>query len=628
MDNILDACRKTGADCVHPGYGFLSENTNFAALLEKNNITFIGPRSSCIHQLGDKLMSKKLAREIGVSTVPGHAGVVESVEEARKVATAMGFPVMLKAVSGGGGKGMRVCWDDHNLEEDFKLCTSEAQNNFSDGRLLVEKFIVNPRHIEIQVMGDNHGNVLYFPERECSVQRRNQKVVEEAPSSFLTPDVRRAMGEQAAKLAKHVGYNSAGTVEFMVDASHNFYFLEMNTRLQVEHPITEYITGVDLVELMISSAANKPLPLKQSDIKINGWATECRVYAENPYKNFMPSPGKLAQYIEPEHENDPHIRVDTGVVQFSEIPVYYDPLIAKLAVWGENRKASIEKMKTALESYVIQGVKHNVSLLWDVINQPRYIKGDIATNFLPQVYPKGFPGTVLNDTLSLHIATTAAIHKMMAIRREFTVVDNDGGAPQHDNVFIVLHDNKIFNFEVYEENPDENPFQFEVEVTVGDNKLPKFIINANHFPGNPLFLGKIMDDKKQDEQEEEEEGPAVKEEFLTQIFKDNSTDYRVAICGSEFKTQVYTPTQYVMSRYMPKHDASVTLKKICSEITGVVISVAVQPGDKIYEGMTVAVVEAMKMQNPMHAARDGVVKKVYVVPGGSVAADQCVIELE
>ncbi|XP_026524722.1 propionyl-CoA carboxylase alpha chain, mitochondrial isoform X1 [Notechis scutatus] len=406
MDAIMEAIKKTRAQAVHPGYGFLSENKEFSKRLASEGVVFIGPDMHAIQAMGDKIESKLLAKNAKVTTIPGYDGVIKDADEAVRIAREIGYPVMIKASAGGGGKGMRVAWNDEEAREGFRFSSQEAASSFGDDRLLIEKFIDNPRHIEIQVLADKHDNALWLNERECSIQRRNQKVIEEAPSTFLDSGTRKAMGEQAVALARAVKYSSAGTVEFLVDSKKNFYFLEMNTRLQVEHPITECITGLDLVQEMIRVAKGYPLRHKQADIPINGWAVECRVYAEDPYKSFgLPSVGRLSQYEEPLHV--PNVRVDSGIQQGSEISIYYDPMISKLITYGSNRNEALQRMEEALDNYVIRGVTHNIALLREVIKHPRFIQGDISTKFLPEVYTEGFKGHRLEDSEKIELLVIA-----------------------------------------------------------------------------------------------------------------------------------------------------------------------------------------------------------------------------
>uniref|UniRef100_A0A3B4XSC9 Propionyl-CoA carboxylase alpha chain, mitochondrial n=1 Tax=Seriola lalandi dorsalis TaxID=1841481 RepID=A0A3B4XSC9_SERLL len=438
MDAIMDAIRATGAQAVHPGYGFLSENKEFAKRLSAEGVTFIGPDTHAIQAMGDKIESKLIAKAAKVNTIPGFDGVVKTAEEAVKIAQDIGYPVMIKASAGGGGKGMRIAWNDEETREGFRFSSQEAASSFGDDRLLIEKYIDNPRHIEIQVLADKHGNALWLNERECSIQRRNQKVVEEAPSTFLDPETRRAMGEQAVQLAKAVQYSSAGTVEFLVDSQKNFYFLEMNTRLQVEHPITECITGLDLVEQMIQVARGYRLQHKQEDIPINGWAIESRVYAEDPYKSFgLPSIGRLSQYQEP--LNLSNVRVDSGIQEGSDISIYYDPMISKLVTYGATRAEALARMEDALDNYVIRGVTHNIPLLREIITHPRFISGDISTNFLPEVYPNGFKGHQLEaDRRRELLASAAALYISAQLRSQRILVSSTPMKENHWELCVEL----------------------------------------------------------------------------------------------------------------------------------------------------------------------------------------------
>ncbi|HEX9857053.1 MAG TPA: acetyl/propionyl/methylcrotonyl-CoA carboxylase subunit alpha, partial [Paracoccaceae bacterium] len=420
IDKIMDAVRQTGAEAVHPGYGFLSENRAFAAALEAEGVVFIGPPSAAIEAMGDKITSKKIAMEAGVSTVPGYMGLIADADEAVKISGEIGYPVMIKASAGGGGKGMRIAWNDAEAREGFQSSKNEAAASFGDDRIFIEKFVTQPRHIEIQVLGDKHGNIIYLHERECSIQRRNQKVIEEAPSPFLDAATRKAMGEQACALARAVGYTSAGTVEFIVDGDRKFYFLEMNTRLQVEHPVTELITGVDLVEQMIRVAAGEPLPFRQADLKINGWAMESRLYAEDPYRNFLPSIGRLSRYRPPVEGKTANgiVRNDTGVFEGGEISMFYDPMIAKLCTWAPTRPEAIEEMRLALDTFEVEGIGHNLPFVGAVMDHPRFVSGNITTAFIDEEYPDGFQGTRLDAvTLRRVAAAGAAMNRVAEIRR-------------------------------------------------------------------------------------------------------------------------------------------------------------------------------------------------------------------
>ncbi|VDO93815.1 unnamed protein product [Soboliphyme baturini] len=422
MDKILDAVKQTGAQAVHPGYGFLSENTVFAKKLADNGVTFIGPNSKAILAMGDKIQSKRIATAAKVSMIPGHDGEVQDVEECVKVANEIGYPVMIKASAGGGGKGMRIAWNDKEARDGYRLSKQEAASSFGDDRMLIEKYIDNPRHIEVQVLCDKHGNAIYLNERECSIQRRNQKVIEEAPSPFVIPDMRKRMGNEACALALAVGYDSAGTVEFLVDSKRNFYFLEMNTRLQVEHPITEGITHVDLVHQMIRIAYGHKLKLTQADIPVKGWAVECRVYAEDPYKSFgLPSTGRLSRYVEPLHI--PGVRCDSGIYEGSEISIYYDPLICKLVTYGKDRNDALDKMRDALDAYVIRGVTNNIPLLRDMMTEKRYRSGNITTKYLFETYPDGFKGIVLDESESAQLCAVAAALYKHNINRSYDLLN-------------------------------------------------------------------------------------------------------------------------------------------------------------------------------------------------------------
>ncbi|CAG8684509.1 9421_t:CDS:10 [Funneliformis caledonium] len=602
IPNIIKAIQETGAQAVHPGYGFLSENSNFVKSLDEIGIAFIGPGESAMAKLGDKIQSKIIAKESGVNIIPGYNGVVKDADHALEIANSIGYPVMLKASAGGGGKGMRIAWNDQEVIEGFKLASQESLSSFGDDRLLVEKYIDNPRHIEIQLIADNFGNVFYLPERECSIQRRNQKVIEEAPSTHLDPATRKAMGEQAALLAKHVGYVSAGTVEFLVDSQRNFYFLEMNTRLQVEHPITEYITGMDLVEQMIRIAANQKLSMKQEDIKFHGWAIESRVYAEDPEK-YLPSIGRLNKYREPVSITDKNeVRCDSGVFEGSEISIYYDPLICKLSTYGETRDEAIQNMKKSLDSYVIKGVTHNISLLREVIGSSRFQSGKISTKFLGEEYPKGFKGHVLNKESLYELASVAALIHAKKDLRNWHWLDDKGAllkstlseqAPKSWNLWI-----KINNEHIKTEN-------YPNALIKTDWALESPLINT-HF--------QIADD--------------LEKTITIQYIDPLPIGFRLQHLGTKFDITVHSQRQHELSQYIhekPKQDLS---KFILSPMPGSVISLAVNVGDIVNEGAELAVVEAMKMQNVIRASRVGKVKKVNVKPGDAVAADEIMIEFD
>uniref|UniRef100_A0A8C2PPT1 Propionyl-CoA carboxylase alpha chain, mitochondrial n=1 Tax=Cyprinus carpio TaxID=7962 RepID=A0A8C2PPT1_CYPCA len=569
MDAIMNAVKQTGAQAVHPGYGFLSENKEFAKRLAAEGVTFIGPDTHAIQAMGDKIESKLIAKAAKVNTIPGFDGVVKDAEEAVKIAGEIGYPVMIKASAGGGGKGMRISWNDEETREGFRFSSQEAASSFGDDRLLIEKFIDNPRHIEIQVLADKHGNALWLNERECSIQRRNQKVVEEAPSTFLDPDTRRAMGEQAVSLAKAVKYSSAGTVEFLVDSQKNFYFLEMNTRLQVEHPITECITGLDLVHQMIRIAKGYKLQQKQSDIPINGWAIESRVYAEDPYKSFgLPSIGRLSQYQEP--LNLPNVRVDSGIQEGSDISIYYDPMISKLVTYGKTREEALKKMEEALDNYVIRGVTHNIPLLREIIVHPRFVSGDISTKFLPEVYPDGFKGHMLTAGERRELlATTAALYVAAQLRSQ-----NSG---------LFLCNSIITDFVV---EIDGEKVEVSGEWNLASALLP-ITINGKH--------RNLQVDKHK---------------------------------YAYFKLRVLSKLAAYLSKHMPEKIPEDTSSILRSPMPGSVVAVSVKPGDNVAEGQEICVIEAMKMQNSMTAAKTAKVKSVHCKAGDTVGEGDLLVELE
>ncbi|KAG7168362.1 Propionyl-CoA carboxylase alpha chain-like [Homarus americanus] len=605
MDRIMEAIKETGTQAVHPGYGFLSENAEFVQKLEDVGVSFIGPNANAITGMGDKLESKRLAMAAGVNTIPGFDGIVKDAEDCVQISNDVGYPVMIKASAGGGGKGMRIAWNDNEAREGFKLSTQEAASSFGDDRILVEKFVDNPRHIEIQVLGDKHGNAIYLNERECSIQRRNQKVIEEAPSVFLDEATRKAMGEQAVALAKQIGYSSAGTVEFLVDSKKNFYFLEMNTRLQVEHPITECITGVDLVHQMIRVAKGHPLKISQSDVQIRGWAIESRVYAEDPFKSFgLPSIGRLSKYQEPLHL--PKVRCDSGIEEGSEISIYYDPMICKLVCYGENREEAIRNSIKALDAYVIRGVTHNIPLLRDILTEDRFNAGNLTTNYLPEVYPDGFKGKQLTAKEQVDLAALlASIHIKDALRSRNFINDSrvkgTSKAPTTWKIVLKFADKEV---------------PCSVEVVDGNFKVTAdnvtVTVNGSFDLASPLIEANI-------------DGT---QETVQLIKLGSAGEIRIRYKGTAFQSQVLSEAAH---RYMslipekPKMDQS---KQVLSPMPGLVKSIACVPGDMVAEGQEVCVIEAMKMQNSLSAAATGKVKAVHVKEGETVEEEQVLVELE
>ena len=605
IDKIMDAVRATGAQAVHPGYGFLSENRHFAAALESAGVVFIGPPSAAIEQMGDKITSKKIAQNAGVSTVPGHMGLIADADEAVRIATQIGYPVMIKASAGGGGKGMRIAHTDAEAREGFQSSKNEAAASFGDDRIFIEKFVTQPRHIEIQVLGDSHGNIVYLHERECSIQRRNQKVIEEAPSPFLDAATREAMGNQACALARAVGYTSAGTVEFIVDGARNFYFLEMNTRLQVEHPVTELITGVDLVEQMIRVANGDPLPFKQSDLKINGWAMESRLYAEDPYRNFLPSIGRLTRYRPPVEGPTPTggiVRNDTGVFEGGEISMFYDPMIAKLCTWAPTRMAAIDEMRQALDNFEVEGIGHNLPFVAAVMDHPRFQSGDITTAFIAEEYPDGFKGAVLDDTgLRRVAAATAAMNRVAEIRRTRISGTMDNHERRVGDDWVVT----LQGVE-YAVNIDADHMGSTVKF-VGGAVLR---VSSDWTPGQPL--AQVMVDGA----------------VLTMKVAKISGGFRVRLRGADLKVHVRTPRQAELAKLMLEKTPPDTSKFLLCPMPGLIAQIMVAVGDAVQEGQALATVEAMKMENILKAERDGVVKSIAAVAGGSLKVDDVIMEFE
>jgi propionyl-CoA carboxylase alpha chain len=598
-EKIVQACLDTGAQAVHPGYGFLSENSEFCAMLAENGIAFIGPKTRAIEAMGDKITSKKLADEAGVNTIPGFTGVIRDADHAVEIANEIGYPVMLKATAGGGGKGMRIARDDADCRDGFERASNEARSSFGDDRVFAEKFIEEPRHIEIQVMADGHGNAIYLNERECSLQRRHQKVIEEAPSPFLDEATRKAMGEQAVALAKAVDYESAGTVEFIVDSERNFFFLEMNTRLQVEHPVTELITGVDLVEMMIRVAAGEKLPITQAEVGIHGWAIESRVYAEDPFRNFLPSIGRLVRYQPP--VEDAHVRVDTGVFEGGQVSMYYDPMIAKLITHGATREEASAQMRSALDRFIIRGVSSNLSFLSALMVHPRFISGQMSTNMIGEEYPDGFhPGDLPHDDPALIAAVAAAIQRGYRDR----AAQIDGQLRGHErrvrSDWVVVMDDAHYPVTVI-------PAERGHDVLLDDTT---YEVRSDWEFGQPLFSGTING-----------------QEIHVQVERTNQT-LRLLHAGSESQVKVVTPRAAKLLTHMPVKAPPDMSKFLLSPMPGLLVSVAVKPGDEVKAGEELAVLEAMKMENMLRAERDGVVAKVNFEPGANLAVDDKIMEFE
>ncbi|MBK1839012.1 acetyl/propionyl/methylcrotonyl-CoA carboxylase subunit alpha [Azospirillum sp. YIM B02556] len=602
IEKIVEACKATGAQAVHPGYGFLSEKREFQEALAAAGIAFIGPDAFAIQAMGDKIESKKLAKKAGVSTVPGYLGVIADDSEAVTIARDIGYPVMIKASAGGGGKGMRVAWNDEEAREGFRSATNEARSSFADDRVFVEKYIQQPRHIEIQLLADGQGTCLYLHERECSIQRRHQKVIEEAPSPFLDAATRKAMGEQAVALANAVQYKSAGTVEFIVDAERNFYFLEMNTRLQVEHPVTELITGLDLVELMIRVAAGEKLTLRQEDVQLNGWAVEARVYAEDPFRNFLPSTGRLTHYRPP--AADSHVRVDTGVYEGGEISMYYDPMIAKLCTWGPTRDAAIAEMREALDQYYIRGVSHNIPFLASLMANQRFVDGRLTTNFIAEEYPTGFHASDLPpEDPAVLIAVAAVIHRSLN-DRDIQISGKMAGnkATVRDDWVVVL-DGTRHPVHLHAAEGKAQRIGYAVEV---DGQ--RHTVLSDWRIGEPLFHGTVN-------------GTDVR----VQIDR-VGIGYRLHHSGSQAVVKVLTPKAAALDALMPVKAPPDMSKFLLSPMPGLLVSLAVSEGQEVKAGEVLAVVEAMKMENILRASQDGTVAKIHAAPGSSLAVDQKIVE--
>jgi len=604
IDKVMEAIKATGAQAVHPGYGFLSENPKFAEALAAANVAFIGPPVGAIESMGDKITSKKIAQEAGVSTVPGYMGLIEDADEAVKISQEIGYPVMIKASAGGGGKGMRIAWNDEEAREGFQSSKNEAANSFGDDRIFIEKFVTQPRHIEIQVLADAHGNCIYLNERECSIQRRNQKVVEEAPSPFLDEATRKAMGEQSCALAKAVGYASAGTVEFIVDGDRNFYFLEMNTRLQVEHPVTELITGVDLVEQMIRVANGEPLSITQDDVKINGWAIENRLYAEDPYRNFLPSIGRLTRYRPPAEEatETAVVRNDTGVFEGGEISMYYDPMIAKLCTWAPTRADAIEEMRIALDRFELEGIGHNLPFLAAVMDHPKFTSGDMTTAFIAEEYPDGFQGVELNEAELRRIAASAAAMNRVAEIRRTKI---SGRMDNHerrvgDNWVVSLQGEKFAVSVAADANGSTVTFEDGASLRVEGDWTPGMMLADMTVDGAPLVMkvGKI------------------------------TGGFRIRNRGADLKVHVRSPRQAELALHMIEKLPPDTSKMLLCPMPGLIVKVDVEVGQEVQEGQALCTVEAMKMENILRAERKGVVSKINAAAGDSLAVDDIIMEFE
>jgi propionyl-CoA carboxylase alpha chain len=627
IDKIVAACRATGAEAVHPGYGFLSERESFPRALAEAGIVFIGPNPGAIAAMGDKIESKKAAAKAKVSTVPGHLGEIADEKHAVKIADEIGYPVMIKASAGGGGKGMRIAYSQSEVAEGFARSRSEAKSSFGDDRMFIEKFIADPRHIEIQVLGDKHGNVIYLGERECSIQRRNQKVIEEAPSPLLDAATRRRMGEQAVSLAKAVGYDSAGTVEFVAGQDKSFFFLEMNTRLQVEHPVTELVTGIDLVEQMIRVAAGEPLKIKQGDVKLTGWAVESRVYAEDPTRSFLPSTGRLVTYRPPE-ESQQHgvtVRNDTGVYEGGEISIWYDPMIAKLVTHAATREAAIDAQAMALDAFAIEGIRHNIPFLTALMAHPRWRAGKLSTGFIAEEYRDGFvnPPPEGQSAQILACVAVAIDHRLGGRRRQISG-QLTGRAVTRAKDRRVWLDAKEYAVEITDEGatlhfgdgvvalvPEDGASSLTVRYRGGAGRRPDgdlVAVQSAWKPGEPVWFGTVND-----------------RPVAVQV-RPIANGFQLSWRGTFARTQVYTAPEADYARLMPIKVAADTSKKLLCPMPGLVKSIAVAVGQEVKAGETLAVVEAMKMENVLRAERDGTVKKVYAAPGDSLAVDAVILE--
>jgi len=598
IDKIIQACKDSGADAVHPGYGFLSENSLFRDALDEAGIIFIGPGKKAIESMGDKITSKLIAEKAGVNCIPGYTDVVRDADHAVEISAGIGYPVMLKASAGGGGKGMRVAWDDADCRDGFERATNEARSSFGDTRIFIEKYIQQPRHIEIQVMADGYGNVIYLGERECSIQRRHQKVIEEAPSPFLDEATRQKMGEQSCALAKAVDYQSAGTVEFIADADMNFYFLEMNTRLQVEHPVTELVTGQDLVEMMIRVAAGEKLALAQDDVTLTGWAMESRVYAEDPFRNFMPSIGRLSGYREPEGEG---VRVDSGVYEGGEVSMHYDPMISKLITYGDNREAAIDLMVDALDAYYIRGVNHNISFLNALMVHPRFVAGELTTNFIAEEFPDGFNADLVpQNNPHIAVVVAAAVHQEYRERSSQISGQSEGHEYQVPDNWVVIT------------GAEETPVSMTLTlsgflVSIGNED---YSVVTDWALGEPLFEAEINGQP------------------ITVQVERSGSGYKLFYRGAEINALVLSPKAAELNKLMLEKVPADLSRFLLSPMPGLLVKLAVKVGDQVKAGEELAVVEAMKMENSLRAVNDGIVAKISAEAGDSLMVDQAILEFE
>ncbi len=605
-DRIIQACQQSGAEAVHPGYGFLSENTRFAELLAERGIVFIGPGARAIQAMGDKITSKRLAEQAGVNTIPGHDGVAPDAKSAVVVATQIGYPVMIKASAGGGGKGMRVARDDAECLDGFARATSEALSSFGDGRILIEKYIERPRHIEIQIIADSYGNVIALNERECSIQRRHQKVIEEAPSPFLDPATRLAMSKQAVALGQAVDYQSAGTVEFIVDGDRNFYFLEMNTRLQVEHPVTELITGLDLVEWMIRVADGEKLPVTQEEIGINGWAMEARIYAESPYRGFLPSTGRLRKYRPPAEGS--HVRVDSGVAEGSEISMFYDPMISKLITWGDTRDQAIQFMRRALSQYYIRGVDTNLPFVQAIMNHPRFQSGDISTDFIADEYPDGFAPLMLSVAMTGNLVAVMAAVCFRLIRRASAITDQMpgyGGKPGSEWVVMIGQETHPVRIRKGDGSSSGGGVAWLVEY---DGQ--EYVVEDEWSPLEVVYSGQVNG------------------ESVDMLLERNGFSFDVTYEGCQNRVFMVTARTAALNRRMPVKQMADQSRYLLSPMPGLLVSLSVEVGQTVKAGQELAVIEAMKMENSLRAERDCVVREILVEAGSVLEVDQPVMEFE